>query len=373
MMAGMQNPALLCALGILLILQTESVHGEVQAPEGTQVRFLERAQGQSVVFPCRVPPRSPPTVGFSLQRGWLRPGQIIFKYTGSDFTATGDSSRFQVRGDPQEHAVNVTVTGLGPADTDRYFCEFVWEKQDSEDQRIKAETEFFLLVHPDAAGPLELELVRPCAGGSVVLPCSAPAGESASVEGVVLKRQRGRAPVEVVYHSQGGSSPSRFPAHRVQLSSVPGPRGFTYNLTLTRLQPEDAALYSCQLLLAGRNDDGGAGLGRRALVVSVQGGCSGGSSYPTLLYVLSAAVAVLLLLLALLGLRLLRRGKPQAGSKPAAPIYEEMVGVKGRKLPSHLADDADASEYKNYQLRKSCPGNHYESPSGALGPRSDPL
>lgn len=59
-----------------------------------------------------------------------------------------------------------------------------------------------------------------------------------------------------------------------------------------------------------------------------------------------------------------QRVKPQ----PQAPIYEEMVGVKplSRKLaPRHL-DEMDGSEYSNCLEKKSCPENHYESPTVAL-------
>jgi len=123
-----------------------------------------------------------------------------------------------------------------------------------------------------------------------VLPCLPPHGGplTLAVEGVSLKRQRGRAPVEVLYHSKrhhgppSSSSISPFPVERVHLSSAPGPGGLTYNLTLLQLQPDDSALYSCQLLLRGE-PDASSGLGRRALFVSVQGGSRHrGTGWPSL-------------------------------------------------------------------------------------------
>lgn len=66
-------------------------------------------------------------------------------------------------------------------------------------------------------------------------------------------------------------SSSLFPVERVQLSSAPGPRGLTYNLTLQHLQPDDSALYSCQLLLQG-GPHTSTRLGRQVFLVSVQGG-----------------------------------------------------------------------------------------------------
>lgn len=67
------------------------------------------------------------------------------------------------------------------------------------------------------------------------------------------------------------------------------------------------------------------------------------------------------------------QAKRQSSKKSQAPIYEEMVGVKSptRKLPPNMLEEAESCEYKNYQLKKSCPENHYESPSGALFPRHD--
>lgn len=111
-----------------------------------------------------------------------------------------------------------------------------------------------------------------------MLPCLPPHGGGLAVEGVSLKRQRGRAPVEVLYHSKRhhGSSPassssSQFPVERVQLSSATGPGGITFNLTLRQLQPDDSGLYSCQLLLRGRPESS-TSLGRQVFFVSVKGG-----------------------------------------------------------------------------------------------------
>lgn len=123
-------------------------------------------------------------------------------------------------------------------------------------------------------------MVETCAGGTAMLPCLPLNGEGLAVEGVSLKRRRGRAPVEVLYHSKrhhGSASPSssQFPVEKIDLSSAPGPGGFTYNLTLQRLQPDDSGLYSCQLLLRGRPDST-TSLGRQVFFLSVQGGSQRG-------------------------------------------------------------------------------------------------
>lgn len=129
---------------------------------------------------------------------------------------------------------------------------------------------------------VDVGLVETCDGGSAVLPCRPPNGEDLAVEGVSLMRQRGHAPVEVLYNSRrhhGSASPSssssQFSAEKVRLSSAPGPGGITYNLTLQQLQPDDSGLYSCQLLLRGRADSS-TSLGRHLFFVSVQGGSQRG-------------------------------------------------------------------------------------------------
>ncbi|XP_034389140.1 uncharacterized protein LOC117731071 isoform X2 [Cyclopterus lumpus] len=348
----------------------------------SDIEFLERSEGESVLLPCAVEGSSLSPYGVYLKSSWLRPREVLFMHAHSAFSVEqeDDKQRIRVSGDPSGHALNVTIAHLSAGDTDRYYCEFMVANPSSVDQRIRGRTEFFLLVNADAPVSADIGLVETCSGGSAVLPCFPPHGEALAVEGVSLKRQRGRAPVEVLYHSKRhhgsgppSSSSSQFPVERVQLSSAPGPGGLTYNLTLLQLQPDDSALYSCQLLLRGE-PDANTGLGRRALFVSVQGGQCGCSNYSTLLYALSSAV-VLLLLLLLLAFVAIYKGKARRGVKahPQAPIYEEMTAAQpaGRKLrPRHL-EETDSSEYTNCLVKKSCPENHYESHSEALGASSE--
>lgn len=137
---------------------------------------------------------------------------------------------------------------------------------------------------PESVDTYPEYVIERCAGGSVVLPCLPQRGEGLAVEGVILKRQKGRGPVELLYNSKQhhsgsrSSSSSQFPVERVQLSSAPGPGGITYNLTLQQLQPEDSALYSCQLLLHGQPDSS-TSLGRRVFFISVQGGSHHSESF----------------------------------------------------------------------------------------------
>lgn len=360
----------LASLWIVIITQTGFVHSDI--------RFIERHEGESVVLPCAVDERKPSPFAFYLKRRWLDPRTVLFKHTGSEFHLdnNADINRTSVSGDPKLHSLNVTISQLRAADTDRYYCEFVVENDVSEDIHIEGKTEFFLLVTADAPGSVDMELVQACSGGSAVLPCLPPNGDGSAVEGVSLKRRRADSPVEVLYHSKqhrSSSSGSQFSADRVRLSTAPGPSGITYQLTLQQLQPDDSALYSCQLLLRGRPDSS-TSLGRRVFSVSVQGDQCGCSSYSSLLYALSSAVAVLLLLL-LVGFVLFYKGKARRSVKshPQAPIYEEMTGMQpvNRKAASHRLEEMESSEYRNCPVTKSCPENYYESPKGGLFPKRE--
>ncbi|KAF7656052.1 hypothetical protein LDENG_00046890 [Lucifuga dentata] len=361
----MNGIQLLVCLCTFFIAQPRHVCGDIQ--------FLARHEGESVIFPCVVQNSISPPIGVYLKRSWMHPGNVLFMYTNTKVSVynSEDEERVNVSGDPSSHLLNVSLSQLTASDTDRYHCEFVVENPSSVDESIPGQTEFFLHVAPDSPGAVDIVQVEACVGGSAVLPCLLPYGEASAVEGVSLKRQKGRTPVEVLYHSkqrQGASaSTSSFPLERVQLSTVPGPNSITYSLTLQQLQPEDSALYSCELLLHDRPHSR-AGLGRRVFFVSVRGQC-GCSSYTTLLYALSAAVAVLFLLL--VGCVVVYRNKAQWGVKPQpqVPIYEEMAGVKplNRKLVPHHLEEMDVAEYNNCPAKKSCRENHYESPSVVRG------
>ncbi|KAM9314921.1 cd7 antigen-like [Pholidichthys leucotaenia] len=343
----------------------------------SDIKFFKQNEGESVVLPCAIEQRGPSPIGFYLRRSWLKETQVLFMFTRSDFSPTNDAdqSRISVRGDPSLYHVNVTLSELTVEDTDQYYCEFVVPQSSSEDKKIKGATAFFLLVRSaDVPGSVHPEPVEACAGGSVVLPCLPPNEEGLAVEGVILKRQRGQAPVEVVYHSKQQhpsishpSSSSRFPAERVQLSSAPGPSGITYNLTLLQMQSQDSGLYSCQLLLRDRPNSSTT-LGRRVFFVSLQGDQCGCSNYSILLYALSSAVVSLLIFL-IIGFVVLCKGKANRSvrSHPPAPIYEEMTGVQPlvRKLPPCSLEEMESSEYRNCSVMKSCSENQYESPRGA--------
>lgn len=116
--------------------------------------FLEGREGDSVVLPCQLEPRSPPPFGVYLKRKWLSHAEVLFMHTGSDFTVGRDEdrARIAVSGDPHSLAVNVTLSQLTAADTDRYFCEFLVEVPFSEDLKLPGTNEFFLLVGGGGGG-----------------------------------------------------------------------------------------------------------------------------------------------------------------------------------------------------------------------------
>ncbi|XP_063324690.1 uncharacterized protein LOC134628625 isoform X1 [Pelmatolapia mariae] len=359
----------LAFLWALVITQIGFAHSEI--------RFLKRHEGESVVLPCEIEQRYPAPWGVYLKRTWLNHKEVLFKHTKEDFTVdnSADKSRISVSGDPSLHSLNITISQLNTSDTDRYYCEFVVENPSSADEKIPSKTEFFLLVGADVPESVDTYpeyVIERCAGGSAVLPCLPQRGEGLVVEGVILKRQKGRGPVELLYNSKQhhsgsrSSSSSQFPVERVQLSSAPGPGGITYNLTLQQLQPEDSALYSCQLLLHGQPDSS-TSLGRRVFFISVQGGhWCGCSSYSSLLYVLSSAVGVLLLLLLLTGCVLCKgKARHNAKSHSPAPIYEEMKSPSQKEAPLRLKD-MGCSEYRDSPVKRSSSENHYETPRAAL-------
>lgn len=112
------------------------------------IQFLERHEGESVVLPCVVEQKNPSPFGVYLKRGWLHPGEVLFMHTKSEFTPynSDDTNRTSVSGDPSNHSVKVTLSLLRVSDTDRYYCEFVVNNPNSEDEHIRGMTEFFLLV-----------------------------------------------------------------------------------------------------------------------------------------------------------------------------------------------------------------------------------
>lgn len=109
---------------------------------------------------CHMEPRDKPSYGLYLKRSWLRPGNVFFRYTNND-PSVNDSfkGRVSVRGDPSDHSVNVTISQLTAADTDRYTCEFMLERVGSEDEKIQGNSEVFLHVSSGESPPKEIIII----------------------------------------------------------------------------------------------------------------------------------------------------------------------------------------------------------------------
>ncbi|KAL1005943.1 hypothetical protein UPYG_G00065970 [Umbra pygmaea] len=316
----------------------------------TGIIFAPLLAGVSATFTCTSDLNDTKPNGIYLKRKWLEPeAEAMFMYSKEKPTFHKNfSGRIHVSGDPSSKLVKVTIGELKREDTDLYYCLFIYPNNVSSDLKIPGKTEFFLYVD-DADVPdnkMDIGLLETCAGGSAVLPCLATYGSPSAIEGVCLKRRRGRAPIEVLHHTK---HPSVFPQKRI-LHQGTGLGGLAYKITLTQMQPEESAFYSCELLLPGMPDNL-TRLGRHAYYVSVQGDSCSCDSYAPLLYALSAAVGLLLILLVALVLGKFRGNRV----KPQASIYEEMVGVQSPKknvkaAPSYLRaplhlEEIDASTY----------------------------
>ncbi|MEQ2214579.1 hypothetical protein XENOCAPTIV_013001, partial [Xenoophorus captivus] len=130
-----------------------------------EVLFVERLEGQSVLVPCHMEPKgSLRPFGLYLRRSWLRPTEVFFKYTQNDPSVNESfRDRVTVSGDPSDHAVNVTISQLRAADTDRYICEFMVERVGSVDEKIQGSTETFLHVidgEPPFSHSMSLSLLQ---------------------------------------------------------------------------------------------------------------------------------------------------------------------------------------------------------------------
>lgn len=117
-------------------------------PVHSDIQFLERHEGESVVLPCVVEQTNPAPFAVALERSWLQNTKVMFMHTQEDFSTDSDDDqrRFSVSGDPSVREVNVTLSELKVTDTDRYYCTFYIYNPTSTDLRIRGTTEFFLLV-----------------------------------------------------------------------------------------------------------------------------------------------------------------------------------------------------------------------------------
>ncbi|KAJ8001947.1 hypothetical protein DPEC_G00174700 [Dallia pectoralis] len=333
-----------------------------------EVQFMGKQTGDSVTFVCVADSNNSKPKGIYLKRKWLQHMEVMFMNPQNvPVVSSAFQQRLHVTQDPIMHSrVNVTIGQLQGNDTDLYYCQFVFTN-DSSMFYVPGKEEYFLYVdHADVPDTkLDVGLVKTNAGDSVVLPCLSPYGTPSAIAGVCLKRRQGRAPVEMLFHSK---HPSAFPKERVLLQvTVQG--GLAYNISLTQMQPDESAFYSCELLVPGMTESH-TRLGRHVYFVSVQDVSCSCSGYGPLLYALSAAVGLLLVILLALGVA--HCGKIGSNRvKPQPSVYEEMVGVcpqnRNRKVaPSYLRpplhlEEMNASAY-DHPPDRSRQENVYEKP-----------
>lgn len=205
-MSGVQ---FLVCLWTLLIAQSGFVRSEIQ--------FIKKDEGDSVLFPCATEQRNPPPFGVYLKRSWLNQDDMLFKHTGEEFTVGNDQdkNRTSVKGDPSSHSVEVIISKLTVRDTDRYYCEFVVENPSSEDERVKGKTEFFLLV--GAGGQCS------CSGSSTLFYVLSSAVVALLLllgfVGIYLCKTRRSVrshPQAPIYEEMAGVKPRKFPPRHLE-------------------------------------------------------------------------------------------------------------------------------------------------------------
>ncbi|XP_015212068.2 cd7 antigen-like isoform X1 [Lepisosteus oculatus] len=337
----------------------------------SDVVYLKRQEGGSVQISCLSQDRSTSSIGFYLRKKCQNPEkEVLFLRSGARDRTVSPSfrDRLQLEGEPRENELNVTISLLQHGDTGLYHCEFIYEGSPL-DRHVSGERDFFVFVERAEEMPsVEVVPLQTREGDSAVIPCPAE-GTDSFMDGFCLKRKRTGAEVEVLYHSREQRHNGHNGLHQSRLQFERELSTQTYKLTISNLQRNESALYSCELLRPGKQENKRI-LGRRTYFISVQEPVCSCSSYPPLLYAISGGMALLLLIVAVLfGAHY---GKQCCRSKPRAPvpIYEEMSGAKSprRRAPcsfpdSSLLQETDTSVYVNPHARPPPHENYYVSPS----------
>ncbi|KAG5853799.1 cd7 antigen-like [Anguilla anguilla] len=234
---------------------------------------------------------------------------------------------------------------------------------------MKTVTWMFLII-PLIFASQETLYLKKLEGESALFVCASEETGSHPI-GLYLKRECTGPEREVMFFSESGPEGKPEDKERIQvlgdLSTIP------VNVTISQLERRDSGLYFCEFVYAGESEDRVI-RGKEEFFLFVdtvkihEGLQCGCQNYPPLLYAISAAVGLLLLIL--LGLAASHCGKQCKRSKPQkpAPIYEEMNArqpANGKAPRRHLdpayPEEADASVYINPQI-KHRQENHYVNP-----------
>nr|XP_046195615.1 uncharacterized protein LOC124027193 isoform X1 [Oncorhynchus gorbuscha] len=228
----------------------------------------------------------------------------------------------------------------------------------------------FILTLMISTARQEVMYIKGSEGQSVDLSCTPEQTGGAPVS-LYLTRRCVRPEREVLFMAKD-RSPGTVRVNRLykdRLKVTGGLNSDLLNVTIAHLQRTDTGLYLCEFVYtADPSDRTGSGSLEYFLFVEGTESVCQCSSYPPLIYTISAAAGLLLLVLICLCAvecaKLRKRHKTQA----PIPIYEEMnSGCRGagsaqnnHPVPTHL-EETESPVYANPQARQA-QENHYASP-----------
>uniref|UniRef100_A0A3B4T482 Ig-like domain-containing protein n=1 Tax=Seriola dumerili TaxID=41447 RepID=A0A3B4T482_SERDU len=236
---------------------------------------------------------------------------------------------------------------------------------------------WFVLTYVEVSHEgFEIEFLEKREGESVVLPCGVEPRNPSPIA-VYLKRSWLR-PVDVLfmYTQYEFTVTNDDDKNRITVSGDPS--SHSLNVTISQLTADDTDRYYCEFVVANLVSEDLHVYGRTEFFLLVKAGeCFFFSCHPTHTFHLYEikSVCSFCLFTDLFSFCLDDcQGKAHHSVKlhPQAPIYEVMTGLQplSQKLASHHLEEIEFSEYRNCTVKKSCPENHYESPSGPLCSRT---
>ncbi|XP_029628412.1 uncharacterized protein LOC115206022 [Salmo trutta] len=225
----------------------------------------------------------------------------------------------------------------------------------------------FILTLMISTARQEVMYIKGSEGQSVDLSCTPEQTGGAPVS-LYLTHRCVRPEREVLFMAKD-QSPGTVRVNRLykdRLKVTGGLNSDLLNVTIAHLQRTDTGLYICEFVYtADPSDRTVSGSLEFFLFVEGTESVCQCSSYPPLIYAISAAAG--LLLLVLIWLCAAECAKLRKRDKTQAPIYEEMnSGCRGagsaqnnHPVPTHL-EETESPVYANPQARQA--ENHYASP-----------
>uniref|UniRef100_A0A3Q3RAH9 Ig-like domain-containing protein n=1 Tax=Monopterus albus TaxID=43700 RepID=A0A3Q3RAH9_MONAL len=195
-------------------------------------------------------------------------------------------------------------------------------------------------------------------GESVVLPCMIE-HRNTSPFGVYLKRSW-LHPSEVLFMYTKSEFSVTNVEDKIRTSVTGDPSSHSLNVTISQLRISDTDRYYCEFVVNNPSSEDERIPGKTEFFVLV-------TEIKSVFNLLAPFTDLFSSCLN----DCQSKARHRVSSRPQPPVYEEMTGLQsvGRKLsPCHL-EEMESSEYRNCFVKKSSE-NYYESPSGALCPRS---